>query len=125
MEREILKRLHFSPQVIQALKTLGLDFDINTDILLSYESLEHAGNHKDIENHLSKIADIVENPHYVGYRPSDGSIELVRKYREKTICIIVPVRPSADGLYFVRTSHRINPIRFEKYVNKGNFVDLT
>jgi hypothetical protein len=124
-EKTILKHIHFSVEVIQALKLLGIDFDINTDILLSYDSLEHASEHKDIEGHLSKIADIVENPQYIGYRPSDNSIELARKYKQGTMCIIVPVRPSSDGLFFIRTSHRINTLRFDKYVKNGKFIDLT
>ena len=114
----------FTADVINLLQ---LDIAVGTKILLSEDTVSHImSDHPDVAQYLPHVQDIILRPQFVGFREKDNSIEFVKMFEKgKKICLILPVRPSSDTKYFVRTLHSIDINRFDKYLKKGKFIDLT
>jgi hypothetical protein len=72
--------------------------------------------------YLDKIAEIVENPDYVGVNPNEKgkSIELVKRY-EENILVGIKLDQANDYLY-VATLHEVSQAKVERRLHSGRFL---
>ena len=116
---------HISKKVIDA---LGLDITENTPIYLGKSNIEHMKqkHSADYDEYGDVIADILNQPEYVGKNPKDDSIEYVREYkRNNDEFVKVAVRISLKGRYYARSLYVLSANRARNFIRKGTLKDLT
>ena len=116
---------HISKKVIDA---LGLDITENTPIYLGESNIKHMKQRHsaDYDEYGDVIADILNQPEYVGKNPKDDSIEYVREYkRANDEFVKVAVRISLKGRYYARSLYVLSANRVRNFIRKGTLKDLT
>ncbi|WP_037353771.1 PBECR2 nuclease fold domain-containing protein [Selenomonas sp. FC4001] len=116
---------HISKKVIDA---LGLDITENTPIYLGESNIKHMKQRHfaDYDEYGDVIADILNQPEYVGKNPKDDSIEYVREYkRTNDEFVKVAVRISLKGRYYARSLYVLSANRVRNFIRKGTLKDLT
>jgi len=109
----------FSRQVVE---TLNLDIPAGTEIVLSAESLVHINErHPDSAEYIEEIAQIIAKPDYIGYSQRKNTVDFIRADR---IRLCVPVRPSSDGIYFVRSLFKLHKGYFERLKQKNSILPV-
>ena len=107
----------FSSKVIRSLR-LSIE---PCDIFISGEGIEHirTKHPKIFREHLQDIPIIISEPEYIGYDPTQHSIEYVKF---KDLLLIVPVRPSSGNIYYVRSLYELSRENMEAYMRKGQLL---
>lgn len=102
---------------------LNLSIKPDTPIFLGETNVRHMiqKHPEDYAKYGDKIEEILNNPDYVAKHPRKDSIEYIKKYYDyrKQDYVLVAVRASASGNYYVRTIFVMNPIKVKKYKEKG------
>jgi hypothetical protein len=109
----------FSAEVINA---LNLDIPVGTEIVLSIDSRSHIKeSHPDVEQYIGMIAEIIASPDYIGYNSRKSTVDFIRADRVR---LCVPVRPSSDGIYFVRSLFKLHKRYFERLKRKNAIIPI-
>ena len=115
----IVKVGEFSLDVIN---TLGLDIQVETGIYLSDDSCNHIKkSHPEAYRYISEIADILASPDYIGYNVRKNTVDFIRA---DNVRICVPVRPSSDGIYFVRSLFKLHKKYFERLKRRDSITPI-
>ena len=96
---------------------LGLHYDPGP-VYIGPSNIEHIRCRHPIEyvKYLQDIPDIIERPNYIEAHPRQGGIEFVKVFDEN---VMVSVRPSAKGTFFVRSVYIVSGRRVRSYLQKG------
>jgi hypothetical protein len=109
----------FSSKVV---KTLDIDIPAGTDIFLSVSSCNHIKKaHPEAYKYVIEISDILANPDYVRYSHKKKTIDFIRS---DGVRIRVPVRPSSDGIYFVRSLFLLHEKDFERLKRNNSILAI-
>jgi hypothetical protein len=109
----------FSQKVVEM---LNLDIPIGTDIFLSENSCSHIKkSHPDAYKYISEIANILECPDFVRYNPKNKTVDFIRI---DGVRLRVPVRPSSDGIYFVRSLFLLHEKDFERLKRNNSILPI-
>ena len=111
----------------EVIEALGLDCSPSTPIYLGDYNIEHMkeSHPADYNKYERHIEEILNKPEYVGFNPTDESIEYVREYKDKNAEYVkVAVRVSLSGDYYARSLYTLRPARVESFIKKGTLKDL-
>ncbi len=100
---------------------LGASFDI-LDIVQSHGLITHVQkNHPAMVGYMSNIADILQNPDYIGMNPTvPDSIELVKVYSDN---ILVAIKLDAsNGYYYIASLYDITTAKLNKRIINGRLI---
>ena len=104
------------------IKTLNLDISEGTEIFLSDNSCNHIKKaHPEAYIYISEIASILANPDYVRYSPRKNTVDFIRS---DGLRLRVPVRPSSDGIYFVRSLFLLHEKDFERLRRNNSILPI-
>jgi hypothetical protein len=103
-------------------KTLNLNIPVGTAIYLSADSRNHIKlSHPEAEQYIKEISEILMNPDYIGYNSRKNTIDFIRADRVR---LCVPVRPSADGIYFVRSLFKLHEKYFKRLKRNNSIIPI-
>ena len=108
---------------------LGASFDI-LDIVQSHGLITHVQKkHPAMVGYMSNIADILQNPDYIGMNPTvPDSIELVKVYSDN-ILVAIKLDTSNDtsndasnGYYYIASLYDITTAKLNKRISNGRLI---
>lgn len=112
-----------SESIIQA---LNLNIESNTPIFLGESNITHMKNKhpNDYQAYSKYIADILNNPDYVGINRSDQSIEYIKTIylKDEGKFVKVAVRVANSGKYYARSLYTLNSNRVKNFIQKGYLI---
>ena len=109
----------FSKKVIE---TLELNVPAGTEIFLSDNSCNHIKkSHPEAYKYVNEITNILEKPDYVRYSPKKKTVDFICA---DGIRLRVPVRPSSDGIYFVRSLFLLHEKDFERLKRNNSILPI-
>ncbi|MEG1705092.1 MAG: PBECR2 nuclease fold domain-containing protein [Clostridia bacterium] len=110
----------------EVIDTLKMDIEENIPILIGDANIEHMKiNHlEDYNKYGNKISDIINNPTYLARNEGKNSIEYIKRYVLYNEMVLVVVRTSGKGKYFVRTMYVMAKEKIEKYEKYGYFIEI-
>lgn len=102
--------------------TLGLSITPNTPIYIGQQNIDHINsNHPhDFYYYGDYLEDILKIPDYIGFSKKNNSIEYIKKVSiDPNVSIIIAVRVSSSGNFFVRTFYNISDDSIHRRLAKG------
>jgi len=112
----------FSPQVV---KTLSLDIPAGTEIFLSEYSFVHIESaHPEAFKYIDMVAEIVKNPDFVRYSHKKNTVDFIHISGDNTLRLRVPVRPSSDGIHFVRSLFMLHEKDFNRLKRNNSILPV-
>jgi hypothetical protein len=105
------------------IELLSLEIKEDTPIFINDNNLEliaekHPDDFAKYGNDLEKI---INNPTYISQHPINKSIEYIKVYKQEQDYVLVAVRVSLGGNYYVRTLFVMSEEKVYKYWLKGAF----
>lgn len=97
---------------------LGLSVKPETPIYLGKTNIEHMKNKHpgDFAKYFQELENIIALPDYIAKHPKDGSIQFIKII---DVHVLVGIRVSSKGKFFVRSIYGITQRRFENYNKAG------
>ena len=88
---------------------LDLDISKNSPIFIGESNIRHIKERhpEDFKIYGKKIQEIIKNPTYIAKNPKQGSIEYIKEYKIYNDFVLVAVRISNNGNFFVKTLFRM------------------
>jgi len=110
---------HFSSEIVSLLK---LSIPAGAQIVLSDSTIKHIEkSHPDVCHLIDEIPEIMSAPDYVGYSLKKNTVDFIRTGKMR---IRIPVRPSSDCIYFVRSMFKLHKRDFERLIRSGSIFLL-
>lgn len=105
---------------------LGIDMPDDPMIYLGEQNIRHMiSNHPDdYEKYGDRIGEIVSEPDYVFFDPTDHSIEFIKEFIVFGEYVKVAVRASASSVYFARTLYVVRNERIQDYIRSGKLKKI-
>ena len=105
----------------KVIKLLHLDFEYELPIFLGDSNIEHMKrqHYDDYIKYGMDISKIIDNPTYIAKNPNKGSIEYIKKYEIADEFVLVAVRISNKGTFFVKTLFKMSERKKNIYLKKG------
>ena len=101
---------------------LNLPVPANTEIFLSESTIKHINKrHPDVNEFISRISNILHKPDYVGYSKRKKTVDFIVT---DDIRLRVPVRPSKDGIHFVRSLFKLHKRDFERLKRNKSIIPV-
>jgi hypothetical protein len=107
--------------------TLTIDIPGRSPIYISESTIAHIRQRhpEDYAKYGQHINNILENPDYVGMRPTDETLVYIKIFICGSVNVKVAIRATKNKTLFVRSMYRIADSRLENYIKKGTVKPLT
>ncbi|MBM6824828.1 PBECR2 nuclease fold domain-containing protein [Veillonella magna] len=115
---------HISAAVCKQLK---LDIAPNTPIYVGEQNITHIKEKHphDYEYYWHEVKNIISSPDYIGYSNKNNSIEYIKKVNlDPDTSILLAVRVSNSGKFFLRTFYNISEGSINSRLNKGTIIPV-
>lgn len=95
-------------------------------IFIGDSNIEHMKSEhpKDFEKYGNDIEDILANPTYLARNEKKNSVEFIKEYKIDNDFVLVAVRVSGKGTYFVRTMYVMADEKVERYFKHNYFIKV-
>lgn len=105
----------------RVIELLNLKFEINSPIYIGESNINHIKDKhpEDFKKYGDDIEKIIKNPTYIAKNPKQGSIEYIKEYKINKEFVLVAVRISNKGNFFVKTLFQMSERKKEIYLGKG------
>ena len=103
---------------LEIINTLNLDISAGTAFYIGESNRRHMKNRHplDYEKYYNRLSKIISDPDYAGINPSDGSIEIIKKFGKY---VKIAVRIANDGEYYARSLYAISSKRIKNFLENG------
>jgi hypothetical protein len=124
MNHDRFKKRQIGKITDRVIKLLNLNIEIDTPIYINGNNLSNIKRKhpQDFKKYGHKIKTIIENLTYISQHPRNGSIEYIKVYKEVEEYVLVAIRISHRGNYYVRTLFVMAEEKIIKYWLKGVFL---
>lgn len=108
------------------IEILNLPDKNEVEIYIGDSNLEHMQKEHpdDFKKYGANIDDIIKNPTYLARNEKKQSVEFIKKYEIDGEFVLVAVRISGKGKYFVRTMYVMDNKKVQKYFKHNYFYEF-
>ena len=110
------------------LKYYGINVLMNK-VYIGSANIQHiiASHPADYNKYGRDIKKIVSNPDFVSRKPNDpsASIEFIKNYQSDNCYILVAVRASLSGVFYVRTIFKMDIKKVSRYMKSGTMIKVS
>ncbi|AKS39542.1 transposase [Anoxybacillus gonensis] len=111
----------------QVIRKLCLSMPENMPIMLSKTNIEHMKNEhpNHFEKYFKYLSNILSDPDYIAKHPQNRSIQYIKvfDFENKKDYVLVAVRASKNGVFYVRSLFIMSDEKVKKYVKKGALIE--
>lgn len=109
----------------KTIKLLGLSLTPNTPVFIAETNIDHIKSEhpQDFMKYGHELENIISKPDYVSLHPTNGSIQYIKVFfdNEKEEHVLVAVRTSKRGIFFIRSLFVMNDDKVRSY-NRRNML---
>lgn len=96
--------------------------NLNKAIFIGINNIKHIKAHHlgDYLKYGNKLREIIKKPNYISKNPRTDSIEYIKIFDNNYVKVVV--RPTKNGILFVRTLFVMSEVNVKKYLAKNKFL---